>query len=170
MQQQPDTAVTKWIVILAWIAGFGLVTFVFAELLESQFNPNRIPSSSMVGSRVEVVLEQNRQGHYISSGTINGVPVVFLIDTGATDVAIPAHMGEVLGLTPGHQAYAQTANGIVTVAETMIDEISLGEITMKNVAANLNPGMREQKILLGMSFLRHVEFLQKDKTLILRTL
>lgn len=170
MQQQPDSGLTKWMVILAWICGFGLLAFVFSDLLESQFNPNRAPSSSVNGRFVEVTLIQNRQGHYVASGTINNTPVVFLVDTGATDVSIPAHLADELRLTPERRAYAQTANGVVAIAETTIDSISLGEITLSNVDANLNPGMQGDKILLGMSFLRQIEFTQRGDALILRTL
>ncbi|WP_100656572.1 retropepsin-like aspartic protease family protein [Alteromonas flava] len=172
MQQQEPTAdgVTKWMVLLAWIAGLALVTYVFADLLEEQFNPNQSPTSQRNGSQVEVRLEQNRAGHYVASGTINNQPVVFLLDTGATDVSIPAHLASELGLTPERKAYAQTANGIVMIAETTIRSITLGDIQLTDVAANLNPGMQSDKILLGMSFLRQIEFTQKGNELVLRTL
>ena len=170
MQQQPDSSLTKWMVILAWICGFGLLAFVFADLLESQINPNRSPSSSNAGGFVEVTLMQNRQGHYVASGTINDEPVVFLVDTGATDVSIPAHLADELGLIPQRRAYAQTANGVVEIAETQLDSITLGDITLRNVDANLNPGMQGEKILLGMSFLKQIEFTQRGDALILRTL
>lgn len=171
MQQQPETnSAGKWMYILAWICAFGLISLVFSELLESQFNPNQSPSSTREGGIVEVRLEQNRAGHYVTTGVINGKEVVFLVDTGATDVSVPAHLAGYLGLEPGRQAYAQTANGVVTIAETSIDKIAIGEIELNDVEANLNPGMTDDKILLGMSFLRQLEFTQRGNALMLRTL
>ncbi|WP_240615565.1 retropepsin-like aspartic protease family protein [Alteromonas facilis] len=175
MQQLPPTnqtndGVTKWMVILAWIAGLGLITFVFAELLEQQFNPNQSPDSYRQAGSIEVRLVQNRAGHYVASGSINQHPVVFLVDTGATDVSIPAHLADKLGLLAGRRAYAQTANGVVPIAETRINEIAIGDIKLFDVEANLNPSMQGNEILLGMSFLRQIEFTQKGNELILRTL
>ena len=171
LMQQPETNnAGKWMYIFAWICAFGLICLVFSELLESQFNPNQSPNSSRVGDIVEVKLEQNRAGHYVTSGIINGKKVVFLVDTGATDVSIPAHLASYLGLIPGRRAYAQTANGVVAIAETNIQTIAIGEIQLNNVEANLNPGMTGDNILLGMSFLRQLEFTQRGNALLLRTL
>lgn len=160
----------KWMVVLAWIIGLGLVTFIFSDILESQINPNQSPQSNRFGERVEVVLEQNKAGHYVTSGEINGVPVVFLVDTGATDVSIPAHLAGRLQLTAGRVGYANTANGLVQIAETHINRIAIGDIVLTDIDGNLNPGMQSDSILLGMSFLKQLEFTQKGNVLILRTL
>lgn len=160
----------KWMVLLAWVCGFGLLVLVFGDLLERQVNPNTAPSSMTQGSRTEVTLKQNRAGHYVTSGFINGKSVVFLVDTGATDVAVPAHLADHLGLVAGRAALANTANGTVRVAETRIDSVRIGDIEVNNVRANLNPGMRDDHILLGMSVLRQLEFTQRGDSLILRTL
>ena len=156
--------------ILAWICGLGLLTFVFGDLLDRQENPNREPESVRIDNQTEVRLKQNRAGHYVTAGTINGVPVEFMIDTGATDVAIPAHLQEKLGLIPTGRALAQTANGVVRVARTELNSVSIGDITVYNVRANLNPGMNGEQILLGMSVLKQLEFTQRGEWLILRTL
>ncbi|MBT0585544.1 TIGR02281 family clan AA aspartic protease [Alteromonas sp. SM 2104] len=157
-------------VILAWICGLGLITWVFSGLLEAQFNPNQSPESRRSGEQIEVILEQNRAGHYVATGSINRVPVVFLIDTGATDVSIPAHLASTLNLTAGRPALARTANGTVRIAETTLDRIAVGDIELQNVDANLNPGMQGDHILLGMSFLKQLEFTQRGNALILRSL
>ncbi len=155
---------------LAWLCGIGLMTIIFTDLLDKQVNPNREPESIRINNQTEVRLKQNRAGHYVTSGTINGEPVVFLVDTGATDVAIPANMQEHLGLVAGVSGLAQTANGTVRIARTQIDTLTIGDITLHNVRANLNPGMGDNHILLGMSVLRQLEFTQRGEWLILRTL
>ncbi len=157
-------------IALAWITGFGLLVLVFGELLERQINPNTSPRSVTQGNRTQVTLQQNRAGHYVTSGYINGKSVVFLVDTGATDVAVPAHLADDLGLVAGRTGLASTANGTVRVAETRIDSVRIGDIEVNNVRANLNPGMTDNHILLGMSVLRQLEFTQRGDSLILRTL
>lgn len=160
----------KWMYGLAWIAGLALLTFVFSDMLDRQNNPNREPESVRVADKTEVRLKQNKMGHYVTSGTINGVKVVFLVDTGATDVAIPAWLQDKLGLTTTGTSLVQTANGTVRVAETRLNSLTLGDIKLTNVRANLNPGMDDDEILLGMSVLKQLEFTQLGEWLILRTL
>ena len=89
---------------------------------------------------------------------------------GATDVAVPAHLANRLQLRAGRQGLASTANGVVRVAESTIDTLRIGEIVVRDVKANLNPGMQDDHILLGMSVLRQLEFTQRGDWLILRTL
>ena len=169
-QHDPAKSAGKWMVALAWICGFGLLVFGFSDLLEKQVNPNNSPESQRVGGQTEVRLKQNRQGHYVTTGYINGEEVVFLVDTGATDVAVPAHLASKLQLRAGRESLASTANGVVRVAESTIDTLRIGDIVLNNVDANLNPGMQDNHILLGMSVLRQLEFTQRGDWLILRTL
>lgn len=160
----------KWMFILAWICLFGLLILVFGDLLDDQANPNQAPVSVMRGQQVEIHLEQNRQGHYVVSGSINDKPVVFMVDTGATSVSIPAHLADELSLPQGRSGIASTANGKVRITFTEIKRLTIGGITLHNVDANINPGMQGEQILLGMSALKQLEFTQRGKSLILRTL
>ncbi len=160
----------KWMLILAWVSAFALLIYVFSDLLEKQINPNSQPDSVLQGSQITVNLVQNKQGHYVVTGAINDIPVVFLVDTGATDVAVPASLAGELGLTRGRAGLANTANGTVTVYQTEINKLSIGQITLYNVDANINPGMQSGHVLLGMSALKQLEFTQRGNTLILRTL
>lgn len=168
-EPQSDSSMAKWMLLFAWIAGIGLLTVIFDDQLAKQFNPNADPISSKTPSGVEVKLKRNKMGHYVTGGAINGQPVIFMLDTGATDVSIPAHLAEQLSLIKGRQQRVRTANGIVTVAETNLARLDIGDITLYNVDANLNPGQRDNEILLGMSALKQLEFSQKDDWLILRS-
>jgi len=169
-EEHDNNSAAKWMVALAWICGLGLLVFVFSDLLDKQVNPNSAPESQRIGSQTEVRLKQNRQGHYVTTGFINGEEVIFLVDTGATDVAVPAHLANKLQLKAGREGLASTANGVVRVAESTIDTLRVGDIVLRNVDANLNPGMKDNHILLGMSVLRQLEFTQRGDWLILRTL
>jgi aspartyl protease family protein len=160
----------KGMLIVAWIIGLGLLTLLFDDQLAKQFNPNAQPISSSNQGVQEVRLKQNRAGHYVSSGAINGQPVVFLLDTGATHVSVPMHLAEQLNLQKGRASWVQTANGRVQVAQTYIQRLSIGDIQLDNVRANLNPGFKSNEILLGMSALKQLEFTQKGEWLILRNL
>ncbi|MEC8374638.1 MAG: TIGR02281 family clan AA aspartic protease [Pseudomonadota bacterium] len=169
-EKHDNNSAAKWMVALAWICGLGLLAFVFSDLLDKQVNPNSTPESQRIGSQTEVRLKQNRQGHYVTTGFINGEEVIFLVDTGATDVAVPAHLANKLQLKAGREGLASTANGTVRISESTIDTLRVGDIVLRNVDANLNPGMKDDHILLGMSVLRQLEFTQRGDWLILRTL
>lgn len=154
---------------IAWVIALGLFGFLFQDLLDSQHNPNNQPASFIdERGKAEVHLKQNRQGHYLSSGRINDVSVNFLLDTGATSVSIPAHIADKLNLPDQGNYMVNTANGRVKVFKTTIDQLSIGNIFLYNVEANINPGMQSNEILLGMSALKQVEFSQTGKQLILR--
>jgi aspartyl protease family protein len=146
------------------------LTLLFDDQLAQQLNPNQDPISSNHLGVAEVKLKQNRAGHYVSGGAINGQPVVFMLDTGATQVSIPMHLAEQLALTKGRTSWVQTANGRLQVAQTRIQRLSLGDIQLTDVAAHLNPAMHDGQILLGMSALKQLEFTQKGEWLILRNL
>ncbi|MEP7702616.1 TIGR02281 family clan AA aspartic protease [Paraglaciecola sp. 25GB23A] len=167
---EQHSAMGKWMLIFAWVAGLALLVVVFDEQLEEQFNPNRKPISSTLQGVSEVQLKQNRNGHYVSNGLVNNEAVVFLLDTGATHVSVPLHLAKRLNLTAGALYPVQTANGIVQVARTTIGQLSIGDIQLFDVQASINPADQSDEILLGMSALRQLEFTQKGEWLILRSL
>lgn len=155
--------------LVAWIGVLGLLTLVFGEWEEKQVNPNQVPvSAENPDGSIEVILQRNRQGHYVAGGTINGHPVTFLLDTGATDVVVPADIAKDAGLKRGPEARARTAAGVVRVFHTRIDTLRLGDIQLRDLPATINPHMEGVGVLLGMSALRHVEFRQTGSELILR--
>lgn len=168
--QPPDTRrIGKGMTIAAWVILLVLLTLFFSHKLEQQRNPNQAVFSRLGEAGVqEIILKRNRYGHYISSGEINSQPVEFMLDTGASDVAIPAKLADKLGLKRGRPVQYQTANGIVTAYRTILDSVSIGPMIVRNVPASINPGMRDMEILLGMSVLKQVEFTQRGDTLILR--
>ena len=73
-----------------------------------------------------------------------------------------------LDLSRGAPIQAQTANGIETTYRTRLDSVRLGTIRIDGVRAHINPGMSGDEVLLGMSFLRDLEFQQRDGVLTLR--
>jgi aspartyl protease family protein len=156
---------------LCFVLGLGALTLFFDGQLGNQYNPNQTPSPSFdqQGNKT-VELKQNRQGHYLANGAINGIEVTFLLDTGATDVAIPQPIAQAAGLVPGSSGIATTANGRVNVYSTTINQLELGNIVLNDVSASITPSMPGNTILLGMSALRQVEFSQRGDVLTLRQL
>ena len=161
--------VGKGMLILSFTMGLILLTMVFDDLLQGQAYPNRNPESiELVSGAREVTLRRNIQGHYTADGEINGVPVTFLVDTGATDVAIPETIASRANLKKGNTRLAATANGSVNVYSTRVNSLTLGNISLQNVAASITPTMFNDTILLGMSALKEIDFSQVGATLTLR--
>lgn len=155
----------------AWIFWIGLLAmlyWLFEDKLAEQMNPNQQVESLREGNDVVVQLQQNRQGHYVANGEINGNTVVFLLDTGATQVAIPQAVADQLQLPRGAAQRVNTANGVATAYRTQLDELRLGDIILRDVSASIVPGMLGEHILLGMSALKQVEFTQRGQTLTIR--
>ncbi len=154
--------------MISWLMVLGLLTLVFARFLESEQNPNQSPQAFIAeNDKKVVVLKMNRSGHYVASGKINQVPVEFLLDTGATDVAISEQLARKLNLEITGRTMSQTANGVVPSYRTMLDSVTIGNITLNNIRASIFSGLPGGEVLLGMSFLKQLEMVQKGKTLTL---
>ena len=159
----------KGMMAVAWIIALALLTWAFSLWETFQFNPNQQPTSSSTQSYNEIVLQRNRFNHYVLNGQINGATVTFLLDTGASDVVVPAPLAQSLGLRRGREGLASTANGIITIYDTSIDSLQMGSIVLNDVNASINPAMQShESILLGMSALKDVEFTQRGDELTIR--
>ena len=166
---QDTQKVGRRMLLVGWIIALGMLAYLFSGILDEQHNPNqRVQSTTNAHGIYEVELLRNRQGHYVANGWINNQPVVFLLDTGATVVSVPERVANRLKLKPGIMSYSETANGTIETYSTRLDSVGLGEIQLNNVAAHINPYMEGDEILLGMSFLKHLELMQKGDTLTLR--
>lgn len=160
-----------WMVIAMWMIVLWLFTAFFAKWYEHEHNPNQNFASAITADGVrEVVLQRNRQGHYVSSGYINDKRVTFMLDTGASDISIPLPIADELGLQRGVQIRYQTANGPAWGYSTVLDSVAIGNIELNDVRASINPNVNDLDILLGMTFLKHLEFTQRGDTLTLRQL
>ncbi len=153
---------------LAWIAGFFVLVLAFAKILDRQANPNRSVSTLQTGDYSEIVLQRNRQGHYVFDGEVNRRRVSFLVDTGATMTAIPGELQEYLGLVAGPSTTVSTANGQTRAYLTRLDQLALGEIELYDVRASIIPGMGVDEVLLGMNVLQNFELVQRGDRLIIR--
>jgi aspartyl protease family protein len=109
-------------------------------------------------------------GHFVSDGSINGTNVRFLVDTGATSVAMNSRDAARLGISfrGGPREPVSTANGTIVVYRVKLDTMRVGGIELHNVAAVVHDGDHPTLVLLGMSFLNRVD-MRRDGTLLTLT-
>jgi aspartyl protease family protein len=104
----------------------------------------------------------------VASGAINDYDVVFLLDTGATQIAIPESLADDIGLVKKQPIVVKTANGNARAYRTRIDSVGIGDIKLYDLNATILTNMPGKEILLGMNFLKHFEIIQKGKTLTIK--
>jgi len=154
--------------VLAAILVLALLSWLFADAIDRQRNPNSAPESVTANDGTKsIILQRNRAGHYVFDGSVNGISAEFLLDTGATAVSISGSFAKTLGLRKGAPMQAVTANGMTIAYSTSIQRLVIGEIEERNVAASIVPNLPGDQILLGMSFLKRLDFTQRGDTLIL---
>ncbi|NOZ54049.1 MAG: TIGR02281 family clan AA aspartic protease [Gammaproteobacteria bacterium] len=156
-------------IVAMWVIVLWLLTMFFVKWAERDHNMNQRVESVVGADGVrEIALLRNRNGHYVTSGAINSYPVVFMIDTGASDISIPYRVADKIGLKRGAQKIYRTANGPALNYSTQLAKVGIGDIELENVRASINPNVEGTDILLGMTFLKHLEFSQRGDTLTLR--
>ena len=109
-------------------------------------------SSWGVASGAPLVMNQSSSGHYFVDGTINDQKLNFVIDTGASLVAIPQGLANQAGLVCLHRTMAHTANGLAQTCITVIQKLKFGSFTLNNVEASIAPNLGQP--LLGMNVLK----------------
>lgn len=164
----PTRGLGAGMIVVGWLAAIAMIAFLFNGWLQRQNNPNSDPDTIVVDGAPVVRLLANRQGHYLATGKINGVEADFLLDTGATSVAIPGSIAARFGVRGGQAIQMETANGKAVGYTTTLESVQLGGIVRRNVSAIIAPDFPGQEILLGMSFLRHLKMEQNRKQLTLR--
>jgi aspartyl protease family protein len=162
-QNNPDSRLGRR---MLWLSAIGLLGsfYLFFSMFEEG---GGMTSSVDSNGSAMVVLEQDRSGHYVAQGQINGQEVSFLVDTGATDVALPESVARALGLDFGPRVQVMTAAGPANAWMTRLDEVVVGGIRRRNVRASIITG-EFNGILLGMSFLKHYGLQQQDGKLVIR--
>ena len=123
-------------------------------------------ASGSSGSRI--VLPAGSGGHFSGLGAINGHPMQFVVDTGATTVALGADVAARLGLDPRDSTpvAAMTANGAVTARRLILNSVRVGDVTVYNVEAMVVP-QSMSVVLLGNSFLSHFQMRSDAGSLVL---
>ncbi len=118
-----------------------------------------------------VQISKDQMGMFATTGSINGQLVDFVVDTGATVVAMNADHARKLGLSRSNNSPSgnvNTAGGAVPAYGLKLDRVQVGEITVHNVDAVVIQGNPLPSILLGMSFLSQVEMQHQGNLMILK--
>lgn len=116
-----------------------------------------------------VTLTADERGHYQTLGQVNGGTVTFLVDTGATSIALPSADARRLGINylNGQRGFTQTANGRAVAYRITLDTVKVGDITLHAVEAVVLEGDGLKIALLGMSFLNRTEMKRDGQALTL---
>lgn len=120
------------------------------------------------GGGGRIVLPVGSGGHYNGLASINGHPVQFVVDTGATMVSLSADVAAQLGLDvrDGTAAAAMTANGAIAVRKVTLNKVTVGGVTIYNVEA-IVVQQPMPVVLLGNTFLSHFQMHSESSTLVL---
>ncbi|EIC31077.1 TIGR02281 family clan AA aspartic protease [Methylomicrobium album] len=128
-----------------------------AEALSS-FQTSKLSPSKAPEASAPLLLPQHGSGHYYVEGAINGKPLVFMIDTGASVVSLPSHEASAAGLVCKAKAVTDTANGRAEACMAVIPELRFGHFLVKDAEGMIVPNLRQP--LLGMNILRNFKMAQ----------
>ena len=116
-----------------------------------------------------VTLYADTAGHFISECYVNGAPLKFLLDTGATTVALNSGDAKFakIDYKRGEPIQVSTANGVVTAYRVTIATLKIGALTLNQVEASVLEGGSPSVVLLGMSALNRLDMKRQDIALTL---
>ena len=123
-----------------------------------------------VGETASVRIARSASGMYLTAGTINGRAVEFLVDTGASTVAMNDATARSLGIDyrAGNRGRVETAGGITEAYAVTLSEVGVGSIRLPNVQAVVIRGQEPRHALLGMSFLSRMQIEHAQDALVLK--
>lgn len=140
------------------------------ERVEARLD-GRVSARKQGSTAREVQVWRNTSGMYTTVGSINGLPVSFLVDTGATQVAMNAGQARRLGIdyrVTGSPAEVTTASGVERAWMVSLDSVKLGELEVRNVQAVVLDGAQPQTTLLGMSYLGRMKIINDGQLMTLQ--
>ena len=128
-----------------------------------------VASQSSGNGPAAATLTADSAGHFVTTGNVNGTTIRFLVDTGASMIALGASDARRIGLDPnkGEVGFSQTANGVTQVTRVKLNSVRVGDIVLNNVDATVH----QQDLpyaLLGMSFLNRMEMQRNGETMTLK--
>lgn len=128
-----------------------------------------IASAGPVSELPKIILPADSKGHFTTTGQMNGATTRFLVDTGATTIAMSTGEAKRLGISyiNGRRGISNTANGQVAYYHITLNTVKVGDVTLHQVDAAVIDGEGMDITLLGMSFLNHLEMKRAGSTLTL---
>ncbi len=150
------TSLFPWVVL--WL-GLGTIIYVGIHHVIS-------PKVAQPSGQGEVQIQRSYDQHFYIEGTINGRPVTFMVDTGATIVSVNAQTAAEIGLPRGLSATFDTAGGRVAGRIVPDATVQIGDLRVSGIRVGVNPG--GPVALLGQNFLNKFDYAQQGDLLILR--
>jgi len=145
MGQMMRGLVSWGLIIVGLMAGYGLWNDMSVKMMPQQ----------SVAQGGEVVLPRAADGHYYLKLDVDGQPIEFMVDTGASGVVLSQEDAKTIGIDPANLAYlgsAQTANGTVRTSRITLENVTLGQYRDDKLRAYVNDGEMGGS-LLGMDYL-----------------
>jgi aspartyl protease family protein len=149
----------------------GAVFRYHGKTLERRLDGRARAPAKHAASGDEVRIYRDNQGMFKTVGSINGLPVSFLVDTGASAVAMNANEARRLGIdyrVEGDSTYVATASSVTQAFSVKLERVKVGDIELRNVDAVVLDGSMPREVLLGMSFLRRLDLQNQGDHLSLR--
>ena len=128
-----------------------VIAYGFRDVLREEL----LPAAMVSRADGSIELRRGGDGHFHAEALVNGVPVRFLVDTGASDVVLSLEDARRVGIDPAELSFvgrARTANGVVATAPVRIGTVEFGGFSDSGVAASVGGGELDVS-LLGMSYL-----------------
>lgn len=148
-------------ILAFWLSLAGALYGLFTLYLQ--------PRPAVVNAQGELVIPRHRDGHFYVEGKVHGKPIRFLVDTGATRVAVSQAFAQAAGLPAGQPVTLNTANGSLSGTLVRGIEVSAGTFTVPSTSVTIGlVGMESDRGLLGQAFLAHFEVHMSRQQLVLR--
>lgn len=153
-----------WGFIFALIVWIGL--FAIAYLFFASAQAPKVAMVNADSAEKEIIIPRSIDGHYYVQGKINGYPVEFMVDTGASIVSISYELARAIHLPPGIPANFSTAGGNMIGEMVSSVDIEIGNIRLNELSVSV--GIQGKIALLGQNFLRRIDMIQSNDKMILR--
>lgn len=148
-------------IVLFWLAVMAVLYAVMSQVLK--------PPPLLVSATGELSISRARDGHFYARGQIQGKPVTFLVDTGASLVVVSEAFARDAGLAPGEPTTFRTANGELPGRIVSGLTVSVGPASVSGTRVGVGlVGPDADVALLGQSFLSKFELVLSGDTMILR--
>lgn len=127
------------------------------------------PAASEGGTNSPVTLYADANGHFLGNLSINGVSLKYLVDTGATTVALNSGDAKYakIDYEKGQRVNMSTANGMVSAYLVTLNTLKIGTIVLNNVQATVNEGGSPAVVLLGMTAQNRLDLKRENSILTL---
>lgn len=175
LRRVPLRETLRNIAIWAAIAGVLLIGYAYRDDFSNvgaRLRGELLPSRAVDLGGGEVEIRAGRDGHFTVTAEVNGQPVDFLVDTGASDIVLSPADARRLGYDPAQLSFTRhysTANGLGRGAPVRLDSLAVGAIVFNDLPASVNEAPMGES-LLGMTFLRQLDSyeVQRDRLILRR--